>query len=119
MARRWQKITVTGSANGLVLDDGLESTEQERVRVIAVHVAVSAAQGNSVEGYIRQTRELQVDDRILDVSTASGSDAYPSTTKLRKLMLDRELAIGERLQVGVRSGGTATNLYGAYEYELM
>lgn len=119
MARRWQKITVTGSANSLVLDDGLESTEQERVKVVAVHVAVSAAVGNSVEGYIRQTREVEVDDRVLDVQAASGTNSYPSTTKLRTLMLDRDLAVGERLQMGVRSGGTASNLFGAYEYELV
>lgn len=118
MARRFQKIIVTGNANSLVLDDGLESTEQERVRVVAVHVAVSAQQGNSVEGYVRQTREIEVDDRILDVSGSSGTNSYPSTNKLRTLTMDRELAIGERLQMGVRSGGTATNLYGAYEYEV-
>lgn len=118
MARRFQKFVVTGATNSLVLDDGLESTEQERIHVMAVHVSVSDQVGNSLEGYVRQTREIEIDDRVLDTIKADGTNAYKSTDKLRTLMLDRPLAIGERLQVGIRSGGTATNLYGAYEYEI-
>ena len=119
MARRFQKINVTGSVNSLVLDTGLESTEQERVRVVKVHLAVSGSIGNTVEGYVRQKQEIQIDDRIMDQANASGTNQFPSTNKLRTLEMDRELAVGERLQVGIRSGGTATNLFGAYEYEVM
>lgn len=119
MARRYQKIAVTGVANSLTMDDGLESTEQERIHVLAVHVSTSAVEGNTVEGYVRQTQEIEVPDELLDTTEADGTNQYRSTGKLRSLPLDRELAVGEKLQVGIRCGGTTSNLFGAYEYELM
>lgn len=119
MARRYQAIDVTGSVNSLVLDVGIESTEQERIRIVAVHAAVSVVVGNKVEGYVRQKQEIEIMDWIMDTSEAAGTDQYKSTSKMRSIMMDRELAVGERLQVGIRSGGTASNLVGCYEYEVM
>ena len=116
MATRYRKITVAGVADDLVLDMGLQSTQQEMRTLVAVHLAVNAHQDNVAEGYILQTQHLEIPDYLLDTWDAAGSGSPYSTSKLRRVEINLELAVGEIFQVGLRCGGTATNLRGAYEY---
>ena len=116
MATRYRSIMVAGQADSLVLDLGLQSTQQELRTLVAIHLAVSAHADNVAEGYILQTQHLEIPDYLLDTWDAAGSGSPYSTTKLGRVPIALELAVGEIFQVGIRCGGTATNLRGAYEY---
>ena len=116
MAMRYQKIVVAGQADGQVLDAGLQSTQQELRTLVALYLAVSAHADNTVEGYVLQTQHVAIPDYLVDTWDAAGSGSPYSTTKIRRVEIDLELAVGEIFQVGLRCGGTATNLRGAYQY---
>ena len=116
MATRYRKIVVAGVADSQVLDMGLQSTQQEQRTLIALHLAVSAHEDNIVEAYILQTQHVEIPDYLLDTWDAAGSGQPYSTSKLRRVEIGLELQVGEIFQVGIRCGGTATNLRGIYEY---
>mgnify|MGYP003133061583 CR=1 FL=1 len=113
-AKRTQAFTVTGSTNSQVLDTGIESTVAENIHLLGVYVSVSAYQGNELVGWISQTRYLQIEDYIIRTHTASGTDQYPVTTARDYIEVDVQLDIGQKFQIGINSGGTASDLYGAY-----
>ena len=119
MAMRYQRIAVNGAVNSLVLDDGIESTEQEHIRIHRIILAVNQAQDNVVEGYVRQKQEVELADQILPEYDGTATSAPTTTNRMTSLEMMRELAIGERFQIGIRSGGTATNIRGGYEYEVI
>lgn len=116
MATRYRKIVVTGVADDQVLDMGLQSTQQEQRTLVALHLAVSAHADNVVEGFILQTQHVEIPDYLIDTWDAAGSGAPYSTTKLRRVEINLDLAVGEIFQVGLRCGGTVSSLRGAYEY---
>lgn len=118
MSMRYETDDVTGVANTLTLGAGITSTEQETLRVNGVYLSVDEIIGNTVEGWISQTRHMQVDDRILDTDEADGSPSYRSTTKVNYLAVGRDLRPGETFQVGIRCGGTATDVVVVYDYEV-
>ena len=119
MAMRYQRIAVDGAVNSLVLDDGIESTEQEKIRIHRIILAVNVAQDNVVEGYVRQKQEIELADQVLVEYDGTASSEPATTNRMTSLEMMRELAVGERFQVGIRSGGTASSLRGGYEYEVM
>lgn len=115
---RHQRFAVTGVANVLTLDAGLESTKA-RIRTIKnVLVSVSDYKDNIVEVWVESDMEHEVPDYNFDTWTNDGDTNTPySTSKILRLPIDRKLEIGEKLQIGIRCGANATNLRGSYEYE--
>lgn len=118
MSFRYQSFDVTGVSNTLTLDAGLTSTEQEQIRLVGVYLSVDEIVHNDVEGWISQTRHLQIDDAVLDTDEADGTPSYRSTTKVNYLEIGRDLSPGETFQIGIRCGGTATDVAGAYKFEI-
>lgn len=118
MAMRYRKIVVAGAADSQVLDSGLQSTQQEQRTLLALHLAVSAYQDNIVEAFILQTQHLEIPDYLIDTWAAVGSGAPYATARMTRWPIELELGIGEIFQVGIRCGGTASNLRGAYEYTI-
>ena len=119
MSNRTQSFSVTGSTNSTVLDTGISSTNEETLFLKGVYISVSALQGNTVEGWISQTRHVQILDYPLRTHVASGTNQYPDTNGVHYLPIERELQVGETFQIGINSGGTATNIFGAYEFEVV
>lgn len=119
MSIRYQAFEVTGVANSLVLDSGLTSTVSQPLRVLGVVMATDERAGNDAEGWISQTRHLKIDDAVIDTTAASGTNQYQSISKINQWDIGRDLAAGEVFQLGIRCGGTATDLDGCYVYEVI
>jgi|TARA_Y100000310_G_C20573484_1_gene759259 hypothetical protein len=119
MSKRTQALTAAGSANGTVLDGGITSTEDEKIHLLGVYVSVDQLAGNTIEGWIGQTRHVEIYDYNLRSHAASGSNQYPDVTATHYLPIDRPLEVGKTFKLGMKCGGTATDIFGAYEFEVV
>jgi len=111
---------ITGEANNTIFDPGIESSEKEPKRLLSILVQVSAYQENDVEGWIEKTKIFSVKDKLIDTiaNTASANMQY-SGQRINEIPVEIDLAVGERFKAAIRCGGTATDLIGAYIYELI
>ena len=119
MSRRTQKYSVTGATNALTLDGGIQSTEDEKIKLIGVYISASALVGNTIEGWISQTRHVEIIDYVLRTHTASGTNQYPDTNGMHYIPVERDLEVGLAFKIGVNAGGTGSNIFGAYEFEVL
>lgn len=114
----YKAFFVDGQNNETVLDAGLMSTVEAPVRVRAVIINVLAHEGNVIEGWIGTRRVLEIYDFCLDTQEATATDLGPfSTVKIGRLPVDLEIPKGMAFKIGINSGGTSSDIYGAYEYE--
>jgi len=101
---------ITGVANQRTYGDGLTSTEAEKKRIKKVIVTTSARQGNYLEFWVeREKRGLIVD---YNLPLATDTFRYP-------LEFDFELETGRTFKPALVCGGTATNVYITYVYEIV
>jgi len=113
----YQAFDVVGVINTTTLDAGLYSTTEEPKRIEAVLVDVSTYQGNYIEGWIGNTRVLEIPDYVLNSRLAAGAaDAYASTIKMVRVPVELDIPTGQIFKIGVRCGAVANNLDGSYEY---
>lgn len=114
-----KKFAVTGVINTTTFDAGIQSTEAEPRNIKAINISVSAYQGNIVEVWVEREKLQEHYDYVLNTHEAAGAaNAYKSTNKIIRISIDVELKVGDTMKVAVTCGGTATNIYGTYEYEL-
>jgi len=117
--RYYKAFAVTGSANELETDSGLESTQAEPKTVQAVLVSVSDYKGNKIEGWIERERVLEIYDYVVNThANTGGTNTVYSTTKMVRIPIEAEIPVGQSFKIGIRCGSNATNLYGAYEYTI-
>jgi len=120
MAKKYYKdFAVTGVINSTVYDaPGLSSPEGEKRTLKAILINVSAYAGNLVEGWLEREKMLSIRDRVFNTSAETAAQAPFSATKIVRLEMDYEIPIGQTFTLAINSGGVATNLEGAYEYEI-
>jgi len=113
----YKEFAVTGTDNTTVLDEGLVSLVEKPVHVDAVIINTSAHEGNVIEGWIGTTRVLSIYDYCLDTQEATATDIGPfSSIKIGRLPVDLDIPPGQIFKIGIRGTGTASDIYGAYEY---
>jgi len=111
---------VTGIANDVVYDVGIESTEAEPKHIVAIELTVNVYAGNVVQIWVEREKKQEVPDVLLDTWGSTGStNVQYSTHKINRLDVDFDLPVGERLKVGLLCGATATRVKGCYVYNLM
>lgn len=115
----YQAYAVTGSANTTVYDSGITSTETEKKRVLSVLINVSNYAGNLVQGWLEREKKVDVYDYVLNTDNATGTNAYRSTSKIIEIPLELDVPVGQTFKMAIKSGGTATNIQGAYKYEII
>lgn len=116
----WHKgFRITGVINTTTFDTGLESSEKEPKTLLSILIQHSDIAGNDVEGWIEKTRIFNIPDSLID-TTDRESDALmnKSAQRINEIPVNVQLAAGERFIVGVKCGATASNLIGAYVYEI-
>jgi hypothetical protein len=119
MLTYYKHFGVTGVINTTVLDGGIESTEAEKITVVALLISVSAYQGNLIEGWLEREKVVDIPDYCLNTHEAAGAaNAYKSTVKMLRIPIDLLLDIGKTFKVAVNSGATANNIFGSYEYTI-
>jgi len=111
---------VTGVANDVVYDVGIESTEAEPKHIVGIELSVSGDVGNVVQVWVERDKKQEVPDVLLDTWGTTGStNVQYSTHKINKLDVDFDLPVGERLRVALLCGATATKVRGCYVYNLI
>ena len=100
---------IVGTSNTTVFGTGLTSTEAEPKKLKNLILTVSARAGNRVEGWYEREKRLDIIDRNLPLPTETHRVIIP---------IDFDIAIGKTWKVAINSGGTATDIYVTYEYEL-
>jgi len=115
-----QYFKVSGVANTIQYDDGLKSTEAEKKRLIAVKLVVDEIADNRVQGYHERARVFDFPDRLIDEETATGSinKAKPGA-RINEIEIGLDIPVGETFKVAIQCGATATDVMGAYIYELI
>lgn len=120
MSTRYKKFSVTGVTNTETLDTtGIQSTVAEPKHLKGLLVNVDDVVGNDVVGIIGQVAHLEIPDYLLDSEdTTGGANTVRSNHKFQFIELGLDMVVGEVFQIGITCGGTASNLRGAYVYEI-
>lgn len=114
-----QGFRVTGAVNKTMFDEGIESTEKEPKTILSVLIQVSAYADNDVEGWIEKSLIFNIPDKLIDTTAHTGSTYMQhSANRINEIPVGVELPIGERFRVAIKCGATATNIVGAYVYEV-
>jgi len=114
----YQLFRVTGTVNDTESDDGLMSETDNPLKIRAILVNLSAYEANTIEGWIGNTRVLEVPDELFDTEEDLGAANFPySTNKINRLPIDIDIPKGQSFKVKILCGAVASNLRGAYEYE--
>ena len=89
-----------------------------QVRVRAVIINISAAEGNVIEGWIGTRRVLEIYDFCLDTRECPAANLQAlSSVKIGRLPVDLEIPKGQIFKIGIRSGNVENDICGAYEYD--
>lgn len=114
----YKELQVDGLLNTTQYDEGLVSPDANPVKCVAVLINVSAHEGNVIEGWIGTERILAVYDYVFDTQELGVAATPPiSQSKMIRLPVEENIPAGQIFKIAIRSGGTASNIYGAYEYE--
>lgn len=108
----YKEFSVTGVANVTTFDSGLISSLEEPKKIRAVFVNVSKHRANVLEGWIETKRILEISDYVL---YSSGDD---SAGRIVRIPIEEVIKPGMIFKIGINCGATATDIHGAYEYEL-
>ncbi len=113
-----QGFRITGGINQTIYDTGVESTEKEPKTLLSIMLQVSDYQSNDIEGWIEKSKTFNIPDKLLDTDIAAGTNQYRSGMRSNEIPVNVDLAIGERFKVAIKCGASATNVVGAYVYEI-
>ncbi len=109
----YKSFSVTGVANVTTFDTGLISSLEEPKKIRAVIISVSKWRSNNVEGWIETNRILEINDYVLNTS-----DSENQGVAIIRIPIDEIIKPGMIFKIAINCGATATNIFGAYEYEL-
>ncbi len=118
----FQMFRITGVTNSVTFDEGLKSTEVEKKRLISVHVQMdnySATDDNQVQGWHERSKVFELPEKMFptEVYTATSSTAAPD--KMPSVPVELDIPVGEVFKVAMSCAATATDVRGAYEYEII
>ncbi|MBA7628010.1 hypothetical protein ES703_35480 [subsurface metagenome] len=109
----YKSFSVTGVANVTTFDDGLISSVAEPKKIMAILISVSKWRNNNLEGWIETNRILEISDFVLNTSEDEGCGVA-----IIRIPIDEIIKPGMIFKIAINCGATATNIFGAYEYEL-
>lgn len=113
----YQELTVAGEINDTILDDGLVSPMEAPRTIKAVLIDVDTHEGNVVEGWIGTERVMAVYDYVFSTREEAVAFTALNINRIIRLPVDLPIPAGQIFKIGIRSGGVANDIFGAYEYE--
>ncbi len=118
----FQMFRITGVTNSVTFDEGLKSTEVEKKRLISVHVQMdnySATDDNQVQGWHERSKVFELPEKMFptEIYTATSSTAAPD--KMPSVPVELDIPVGEVFKVAMSCAATASDVRGAYEYEII
>lgn len=112
----YKEFHITGVINVTTYDGGLMSPVENPVHVNAVILNSSATEGNYIEAWIGTKKVLEVVDYCCDTQEEAAAFTGLSVVKIGRLPVDLDIPAGQAFKIAIRCGGTASNLFGSYEY---
>lgn len=112
----YQELTVVGVINITTLDAGLVSPVEKPRTIKAILIDVDTHEGNVIEGWIGTERVLAVYDYVFSTREEAVAFTALNVNRIIRLPVDLEIPAGLIFRVGVRCGGVANDIFGAYEY---
>jgi len=117
MLSQW--FHVAGVANSIVTDAGLVSTDAEKKTISHIRLVVDEVADNNVQVYHERTKVHDIPDRLFDVENATGAiNLAKPGARINDLEMAFPIPVGESIKIAMKCGATATDLYGAYFYEI-
>lgn len=119
--RLFQLFRITGVANTITYDGGLKSTEAEKKKLVNVHLQMEAQAGtddNDVQGYHERAKIFDVPEKLVPAQPAATTTMAITNPQFLTLPVDLDIPAGETFKVAMKCAATATDLRGAYEYEI-
>ena len=116
----FKKFKITGVANTITHDSGLDSSKANPVRLLSVIVQPSTYKGSDVQGWLEREKVFEIEDYLLDTKEEWPSNvAGKSFNRLNEIEVGHDIPVGSTFSVAL-SCATATNdLRGAYRYEIV
>jgi len=109
----YKSFSVTGVANVTTFDSGLISSVAEPKKINAILICVSKWRSNNLEGWIETNRILEINDFVLNTD-----DTDNQGVAIIRIPIDIIINPGMIFKIAINCGATATDIRGAYEYEL-
>lgn len=116
----FQKFSVTGAANAVTYDAGLESSKENPKRLLSVLVQVSDYQDNDIQGWWEREKIFEIPDSLIDTTDReSDSSQNKSFNRLNEIEVGYDLPVGSTFKVAISCGANVANIVGAYRYEIV
>lgn len=116
----FKKFKISGVADTITHDSGLQSSTENPVRLLSVMVNISTYKGSDVQGWLEREKIFEIEDYLLDTK-----EEWPSNVNSKSFNRMNEIEVGHDIPVGATfsvalSCATDTNdLRGAYRYEIV
>lgn len=115
-----QYIKITGVANTITYDTGLQSTQAEKKQLLSVSVLVNNYKDNQLQGYHERAKVFDIPDRLLDMEDngLSLNRAKPGA-RINEIEVGLPIPVGETFKLAIKCGADVSDVYGTYNYELI
>jgi len=118
----FQMFRITGVANVVTFDDGLKSTEVEKKRLVSLHIqmdAYAATDDNQVQGWHERSKVFELPEKMFNTEVSTATSSTAAAVKMPSVPVDLDIPVGEGFKVAISCAATATDIRGAYEYEII
>jgi len=121
--RYFQKIQFDGAANSVSYDDGLQSTESEPKKLIAVHVELEKYDGTDdnvqVQGYHERSKVFDLPEKLFRTEAKTATSQSAAGQKMPSIPVGMDIPIGETFKLAIKCASVPVDIRGAYEYEIL
>lgn len=118
----FQLFRVTGVANVITYDSGLQSTITEQKHLDAVHVelaAYAATDDNDVQGWQERAKIFDFPEKMFNAELAAATAPANTRPKMDRIPVDIDIPVGETFKIALKCAATLNSMRGAYEYSII
>ena len=118
----FQLFRVTGEANKVTYDGGLQSTVTEQKHLTAVHVelaAYAATDDNDIQGWQERAKIFDFPEKLFNAEVAAATAPANTRPKMGLIPVDMDIPVGETFKIAIKCAATLNSMRGAYEYEII
>lgn len=118
----FQLFRVTGEANKVTYDGGLQSTVTEQKHLTAVHVelaAYAATDDNDIQGWQERAKIFDFPEKLFNAEVAAATAPANTRPKMGVIPVDMDIPVGETFKIAIKCAATLNSMRGSYEYEII
>ena len=115
----FKSFVITGVANTTTYDDGLESSQENPVRLLSVIVQIGSYMANHIQGWLEREKIHEFRDCLIDTTQEGTATKHAkSFNRLNEIEVGADIPVGSTFKEALKCAGSADTLYGAYRYEI-